>query len=85
MIIYKDFKTQLQDLKDIVTLHNENKRWWQPEWKLNENFIFFTIYYNGFPNPFKLHKTIYGLSWSAFPKEHQPLLIPEDMRTCKHF
>ncbi len=73
----KPFEEKLQYLKDAITEHNKNKHWWQPKWKLNENFLFFSIYYNGFPNPFHIHRTMWGLSWSAFPKEHHVIMKPD--------
>ena len=73
------FKIGLQRLKDAVAEHNDNRKWWQPEWKLIENALFFSICYNDFPNPLNLHKTIYGWSWSAFPKEHHAILKPESL------
>jgi len=79
MLIYKDFETKLQDLNNTIIEHNAKKKWWQPKWKLNENFLFFSIYYNGFPNPFNIHRTMYGLSWSAFPKEHRALIKPKSL------
>jgi len=80
MIIHKDFETKLQDLKSAITEHNEDRKWWQPEWRLNESFLFFSIYYNGFPNPLKIHRTMYGLSWSAFPKGYHALLKPKELQ-----
>jgi len=79
-VIYLSFETKLQNLKDAITEHNANKKCWQPKWKLNESFLFFSIYYNGFPNPFKIHKTMWGWSWSAFPKEYHALLKPEELQ-----
>ena len=76
----EEFEMKLQNLKNSITKHNANKKWWQPKWKLNENFLFFSIRYNGFPNPFNLHKTMWGLSWSAFPKENHVLLKPEELQ-----
>ena len=74
------FKVGLQNLNDAVTEHNKNRKWWQPKWKLIENALFYSICYNGFPNPFNLHRTMYGVSWSAFPKEHHALFKPEELR-----
>lgn len=73
------FKMKLQRLKNAVTEHNENRKWWQPKWKLIENALFFSICCNGFPNPLNIHTTAYGLSWTAFPKEHHALLKPESL------
>ena len=72
------FEKELQKIKDVVDENNAHHRWWQPKWKLVENFLFFTVCYNGFPNPFHIHKTMYGLSWSAFPKEYHALLKPDN-------
>ena len=74
------FEIELQELKTTVIEHNKNRKWWQPKWKLIENMLFYTITYNGFPNPFNIHETIYGLSWTAFPKEHHTLLKPEELQ-----
>ena len=71
---------KLQELKDAVAEQNENRKWWQPKWNLIENNLFFSICYNGFPNPFNIHKTMYGLSWTAFPKKHHALLKPESLQ-----
>ena len=71
------FKIGLQKLKDAVAEHNDNRKWWHPEWKLTENPLFFSISYNGFPNILNIHRTMYGWSWTAFPKEHHALLKPK--------
>ncbi len=74
------FEEELEKLKDVIAEHNANRKWWQPVWKLNENFLFYSICYDGFPNPFNLHRTMYGWSWTAFPKGYHALQKPEDAR-----
>ena len=71
------FKIGLQRLEDAVDGHNANRKWWQPEWKLIENALFFSISYNGFPNLLNLHRTMYGWSWAAYPKDYHALLKPK--------
>lgn len=75
----KEFKVKLQILKDAVTEHNGKKKWWQPKWKLNDGFLFCSIYYNGFPNLFEIHRTLWGWSWSSFPEEHHALMKPDKL------
>jgi hypothetical protein len=72
-----DFEQKLQELKDAVAFHNKNKHWWKPKWRLVENFLFFSICYDGFPWPWNLHQTMYGLSWTAFPKGYHALSKPD--------
>ena len=77
-----DFEQELQKLKDAVASHNNDKHWWQREWYLGENFLGYYIAYNGFPWFWNLHQTMYGLSWTAFPKGYHLLFKPKKKDDC---
>lgn len=79
----KEFEARLQGLKDAITEHNDNRKFWQPKWHLNENYLFFSITYNGFPNPFNIHRGREGWNWSAFPKGRHILIKLDPELICE--